>query len=85
MNETEIKEKIQTALRTVQGLGDPYQPIAFEEVLRSLLAADTTSVKASRGQKPLRPCLSMNSWPQEAARLSGTTPCASSTGPMKAG
>jgi len=47
MNETETKEKIQTALRTVQDLGDPYRGIAFQEVLRSLLATDTPSAKAA--------------------------------------
>jgi len=47
MNETETREKIQTALRTVQDLGDPYRAIAFREVLRSLLAAETPSAKAS--------------------------------------
>ena len=51
MNETETKEKIQTALQTVQDLGDPYRAIAFQEVLRSLLAKETPSAKPSEGTK----------------------------------
>jgi len=45
MNGTETKAKIQAALQTVEGLEDPYRPIAFREVLRRLLAEEAPSSK----------------------------------------
>lgn len=51
MNETEIKVRIQTALRTVQDLGDPYRGIAFQEVLRRVLAEEVSASKPPEGTK----------------------------------